>query len=215
MKNLILNIILLTLSAQVSASLVSSIENGDDNRYNKISFEIYENGPIGKIYVSVISQDDVDQGVLSVQMNLPFSDYDRVFNTEETVAVSSKELSYRATGKFESRQINFTLNEFQENGTIWDRTVVSIVGDQQGFLVTVKLYTRLSGLRRFLHKDGLRLNSVTKTRLSLARHEGINSYNGDGELLGTTFTKNSLLKLVQDKSLSSIQENCELNCIEE
>lgn len=215
MKKLLLNILLLTLSTQVSASLLSSIENDDNNRYNKILVQVYEDGPAGEVFISARSQDDITQNVLSAQLDLPFSDYDKIFNSEETVEVVSKELSYKATGEFESRKIQFTVNEFQNNGKVWDRTIVSIEKDNQGFLVTMKLYTSLSDFRRFFYNDGLKLNSVTKTRLSQAKYEGINSYTVDGDLLGTTFSRDALSSLVEDKSFSSIQDNCEMNCIQE
>lgn len=215
MKKLLLNLLLIALSTQVSASLISSIENDDDNRYNKILFEIYEDGPVGEVFVSLRTQDDKTDNVLSAQVNLPFFDYDSIFNTEDTVVVKSKKLSYKASGKFKSRSIQFTLNTFQEDGQIWNRTITSILKDDEGYLVSMELYVKVNDFRRHFFNDGLKLNSVTKTRLALAMFEGINSYTIDGELLGTTFTKSALSKLVLNKSFDSIQKYCEENCLTE
>jgi hypothetical protein len=213
MNKQLLGLLLLAFSLNSFAGIISSIENNDDNRYNKINFELYDGGSIGTIYSSIAIQDEVTGNVTSTEFDLPVSDFLQIFSFNKAVDVKTKELSYQATGSVGNRKVIFTVNTYTQSDNLYSRSIVTLVQNLAGYSASVQVFNRVTSPRRIFYPEGLVRVATIDSQLSKAHEDGIDFYTVDGDLLGTVLSLKALYSLVNDKTVDGIQKYCETNCL--
>lgn len=213
MNKRILGILLLTLSINSFAGIISSIENDDTNQYNKIHFELYEGGSTGNIYSSIAIQDDITGNVTNTSFDLPLFDFFKIFNSNLPVNVQATNLSYVATGSLGNRVITFTVNTYTEDGIIFSRSIATLNQVDDGYSASVQVFSRVNTPRRIYYPEGLILVATIDSNLSKAHEDGIDFYSKNGDLQGTVLSLQALQNLVNDKTISGIKKYCQANCL--
>ena len=206
MKKLFIAIAILS-SVCVNAQLIGGMQ-GKDSRIFIDIFDYQSTGTVSfEVRVNEGQEDLNDRQLFSL---IPVDGYIDMFLSDKVVEVSGQELSYKASGTVNNRNIEITQVSLDDNGEIAAKKVakIKIKGDTGS--VEVKAFGRTQFL--FWVGDLKEKSSAKATGLSIQR-DGVVLYGDNrGWPLGKVTTLGGLLRASADTSTRGLKNACEAEC---